>query len=194
MAYELMEAETDTAERLERLSRDVEALQRRARSAEECDTVCVVCFSGDWDKLFAAFTIANGALALGQEVHMFFTFWGACALRQPGADDTSDRNWVQRALGVMLPQTIADSPLSKMNFLGISKLMLKRLMRKSGIDDLPSLMQQARELGAQFHCCETSMRLFGWSDRDMDGMDASDLCGVTTFMSMAMKSRTTLFI
>ncbi|MBN9376379.1 MAG: FAD-dependent oxidoreductase, partial [Cellulomonas sp.] len=35
-----------------------------------------VVFSGDLDKVLAAFIIANGALAMGEEVSMFFTFWG----------------------------------------------------------------------------------------------------------------------
>ncbi|TFH42445.1 MAG: hypothetical protein E4G96_03435, partial [Chrysiogenales bacterium] len=36
----------------------------------------MVVFSGDMDKLLAAFIIATGAAAMGMEVVMFFTFWG----------------------------------------------------------------------------------------------------------------------
>ncbi|SQC98659.1 Uncharacterized conserved protein [Fusobacterium necrophorum subsp. necrophorum] len=35
----------------------------------------IVVFSGDYDKAMAAFVIANGALAMGKKVTMFFTFW-----------------------------------------------------------------------------------------------------------------------
>ena len=45
----------------------------------------MVVFSGDLDKLIAAFIIGNGALSMGEEVSIFFTFWGLNALRR--ADD-----------------------------------------------------------------------------------------------------------
>ena len=41
-----------------------------------------VVFSGDLDKVLAAFIIANGALAMGEQVSMFFTFWGLNTLRR----------------------------------------------------------------------------------------------------------------
>ena len=43
----------------------------------------IVVFSGDLDKAIAAFIIANGALAMGRKVTMFFTFWGLNVLRKP---------------------------------------------------------------------------------------------------------------
>jgi len=36
----------------------------------------LIVFSNDLDKVMAAFIITNGALAMGDEVTMFFTFWG----------------------------------------------------------------------------------------------------------------------
>ena len=43
----------------------------------------IIVFSGDFDRVFAAFIIANGAAAMGDDVTMFFTFWGLNALRKP---------------------------------------------------------------------------------------------------------------
>ena len=34
----------------------------------------IICFSGEFDKLVAAFTLATGASAVNYEVHVFFTF------------------------------------------------------------------------------------------------------------------------
>jgi peroxiredoxin family protein len=42
----------------------------------------IIVFSGDLDKVLAAFIIANGAAAMGRPVTMFFTFWGLTALRK----------------------------------------------------------------------------------------------------------------
>ena len=44
--------------------------------------LAMVVFSGDLDKLMAAFIIATGAAASNMEVTMFFTFWGLRALRK----------------------------------------------------------------------------------------------------------------
>ena len=42
----------------------------------------IILFSGDFDRAMAAFIIANGAAAMGDEVVMFFTFWGLNLLRK----------------------------------------------------------------------------------------------------------------
>ena len=42
----------------------------------------IVVFSNDLDKALAGFMIANGAIASGKDVTMFFTFWGLNVLRK----------------------------------------------------------------------------------------------------------------
>jgi len=180
--------------RLQELETEVARLKREVTRDAREDSVSIVCFSGDWDRLFAAFTIANGALALGQEVHMFFTFWGATAVRRAEGAGSGAKSWIQRMLGFMLPRDISGAPLSKMHFGGLGKVMMGKLMRQKGVDDLPAMVSQARELGAEFHCCDTSLALFGWgSDELVDG-EKADWCGVSTFLSLALKSKVVLFI
>ncbi len=36
----------------------------------------IICFSGDFDRTVATFTLASGAAAVNYEVNIFFTFWG----------------------------------------------------------------------------------------------------------------------
>ncbi len=40
-------------------------------------------FSGDYDKLYAALLIANGARDMDMDVSMFFAFWGLLVMRDP---------------------------------------------------------------------------------------------------------------
>ena len=54
-----------------------------ARSTAARDGVSLVVFSGDLDKAMASLTIANGALAMGSKVTVFFTFWRLNLLRKP---------------------------------------------------------------------------------------------------------------
>jgi len=187
-------AEATLASRIERLEAELTALQGKAGQGQPQNSVAILCFSGDWDRLFAAFTLANSALAMGCEVHMFFTFWGASAIRNGRPLTPAGKSWIQRMLGRMLPRSAGGTPLSRMGFGGASKMIFGRLMRQNGVADLPTLVQQARELGAKFYCCDTSLRLFGWSNDDLiEGKD-SQWCGATTFLGLALKSRVTLFI
>lgn len=54
----------------------------RAMKEEKKKKLSMIIFSGDMDKLFAAFTIATGAAASNMDVTMFFTFWGLRALKK----------------------------------------------------------------------------------------------------------------
>ena len=55
----------------------------RERTPE--DRAALVVFSGDLDRVMAAFVIATGAAAAGLETSMFFTFWGLSVLKKKGA-------------------------------------------------------------------------------------------------------------
>jgi len=180
--------------RVDEMEAKIRSLDHKLSKLNHDESVAIVCFSGDWDRLFAAFTIANGALALGKEVHMYFTFWGASAIRKKPRRKTIKRTPTQKFLGWMLPDSINDVPLSKGNFGGLGKRMLGKLMAQKGVDDLPALVNQARELGAHFHCCDTSLQLFGWGCDNLIEGEQSNWCGVTAFLSLAFKSKVTLFI
>lgn len=168
--------------------------QKRIDAQKINDCVCLVCFSGEWDKLFAAMTIANGALALGQEVHMFFTFWAMNALREPGKAQSKGKSLPQSMLGAMLPTGAMKSQLSKMHFMGLGKKMLQGIMAKSGVDDIDRLIADAKELGGHFYVCETTFDLFGLKNEELADGETMGHCGVATFLSIALKSRVTLFI
>ncbi len=180
--------------RLTELERRIESLQNQLDSQLTEKKVSIVCFSGEWDRLFAAFTIANGALALGMEVHLFFTFWGANALKNGSKDSKSEGNRSSRLMNKMMPSSADELPLSRMNFGGMGKKAMKSLLKEKGIDDLPVLIEQSRELGAVFHCCDTSMDLFGLTCDDIIEGDKTNWCGVTSFLSLSLNSKITLFI
>ena len=46
----------------------------------------IIVFSDELDKAVAAFNISLGALAVGMEVHLFFTFWGLSMIRKKTGD------------------------------------------------------------------------------------------------------------
>lgn len=78
------------------------------------NALTMVVFSGDLDKVLAAFVIANGALAMGKKVTMFFTFWGLNALRK-NIPQKSGKPFMDFMFGKMMPKGAENLKLSKMN-------------------------------------------------------------------------------
>lgn len=180
---------------MKKLEARLNEVEKRLAESEKSNSLSIVVFSGEWDKLFAAYTLANGALAMGMEVHMFFTFWGATALRCAGAAVPSENLTVlQRLFSRLLPRSASKAPLSRMNLLGLGRYCVRSIAKTKGVDDLPTLIQDAEDLGLKIHCCETSLHLFGWACSDLRKGDTVNLCGVTSFLAESLQSKTTLFI
>ena len=180
--------------RLSALAEEVQALRRQIEAQERTDQVSLVCFSGEWDRLFAALTIAAGALAMGTEVHLFFTFWAVSALRDTGQMRSDGKSFLQSMFSRMLPCGLTSARMSRFNFWGLGKLMMRRVMKQQGVDDLGVLFNEVRDLGAHFHLCDTTAELFGLQRHELSVSDEVDQCGVATFLSRALKSKTVLFI
>ena len=183
----------DEASRLEALERQVQDLQRQIRDCYRENMVSIICFSGEWDRLFAALSIASGSLAMGMEVHLFFTFWASSCLRAIGRLDGSNKTMLQKMFGRMLPCGPGRTRLSKYHFGGLGKYLMRRIMKKQGVEDIDSLFDEVKELGAHLHLCDTTAELFGLQCQELVDGEINH-CGVATFLSLAQKSKTVLFI
>lgn len=157
------------------------------------DKLSMVVFSGDMDKILAAFVIATGAVAMGMEAVMFFTFWGTPVLRdkkkRPGKKD-----FMARMFGAMLPKGTGQVKLSKMNMGGMGTAMMKSLMKKKNVASLEQMLEMAEELGVRIFVCEMSMDLMGFKREEMIDYKDITFCGVAKFLEEAKGSRVQLFI
>ena len=154
------------------------------------DQVAMVVFSGDLDKVLAAFVVATGAAALGQQVSMFFTFWGLNALKKESL--LAGKSLFERMMSVMSPSTSQGPPVSKMNYFGIGAKMLRKMMRDKNVASLEEMMELARDLGVKMVACEMSRDVMGIRDEEL--VDGLELGGVGSFLGDALSSRATLFI
>lgn len=68
-------------EKLEQRIKDLEEQMEDIKRNMPQDQLSMVVFSGDLDRMLAAFIIAVGASAMYEKVVMFFTFWGIPAMR-----------------------------------------------------------------------------------------------------------------
>ncbi|MFZ2653689.1 MAG: FAD-dependent oxidoreductase [Victivallales bacterium] len=151
----------------------------------------IVVFSGDMDKVLAAFVIANGAIAMGSEVTMFFTFWGINSLRR-NEPQASGKSIMDMMFGMMMPKGASKLKLSKMNMMGMGTAMMKMVMKNKKVEDLPTLIETARKSGARLVVCSMSMDVMGIKKEEL--LEGLEIGGVATFLQEADNSSATLFI
>ena len=142
-------------------------------NANQPQKMTIVLHSGDLDKVYSALIIGTGALAMGMDVAIFFTFWGLERLKVGGIDK---------------------GPLSKMNMLGLGRWMIRQRMKKANVVSLDKLMADYRELGGKVIACDMTMEIMGVKAEDLR-QDWIDVCGgVGAFIQDARESVATLFI
>ena len=174
---------------LEELKSSLEALNKK--TAE--NKLAMIIFSGDMDKVLAAFVIATGAVAMGMDVVMFFTFWGTPVLRDKNKS-VGGKDMMGQMFGAMLPKGPDQVKLSKMNMGGMGTAMMKSLMKKKNVSSLEEMLALAEELGVRIYVCEMSMDLMGFKHEEMISYKHLGFAGVATFLQEAQTSKVQLFI
>lgn len=151
----------------------------------------LIVFSGDYDKAMAALIIANGAAAMGDEVTLFFTFWGLNLLRRPKKVRVK-KSIVESMFGRMMPRGAERPGLSKMNMGGVGARMMKWVMRKKNVQSLAALLESAQTLGVKFIACTMSMDVMGIKKEEL--IDGLEFAGVASYLGEASEAGVNLFI
>ena len=156
------------------------------------NSTSLVIFSGDFDKVFAALVIANGALAMGNSVSIFFTFWGLNVLRKCNYKTRSKKGIIEKCFGLMMPKGVSKLKLSNMNFFGLGRKMINKVMKTKNIESLESLLEQYIENGGEITACTMSMDVMGIKKDEL--IENIEYGGVATYMENANKANHNLFI
>ena len=133
----------------------------------------IIVHSGDLDKIYSALIIGNGALAMGMEASMYFTFWGLQRLKKNGLDK---------------------GPLSKMHMLGLGKWMVNRRMKQANVASLERLMEDYKELGGRILACEMTTEIMGIKKEELQEKWIDEYGAVGTYVNEAKDASITLFI
>jgi peroxiredoxin family protein len=133
----------------------------------------IILHSGDMDKVYSALIVGNGALAMGMEAAIYFTFWGLQRLQKGGLEK---------------------GPLSRMHFLGLGKWMVKQRMKKANVASLERLFQDFKELGGKIIACEMTMEIMGIRRQDLREDLIDEYGAVGAYIQEARNSKVTLFI
>ena len=150
----------------------------------------IIVFSGDMDKVFAAFILATGAAAAGMDTTMFFTFWGLKAIQKGNLTGTG---LMGKMLGLMNRGGIERLGPSKFNFFGAGRWMFKKMMADKRITPLEELRETAIDLGVHILACNMSMGVMEISREDLID-EVEDVVGVAKFVKEAANSSIQLFI
>lgn len=151
----------------------------------------MVVFSGDLDKAIASFIIANGAAAMGNEVTMFFTFWGLNVLRRPEPVSVR-KDFMANMFSRMMPRGSKKLGLSKMNMAGMGPKMIRKVMADKNISSLEDLIRTGIDSGIRIVACQMSMDVMGITKEEL--IDGVEIGGVATYLDSADGSNVNLFI
>ena len=162
-----------------------------ACAVNTCHNKTIVVFSSDFDRVMAAFIIANGAAAMGSQVTLFFTFWGLNALRR-GEPVSVRKTLIEKMFGWMMPRGPEKLALSQMNMGGMGLRMIKGIMKNKNAASLPSLIDSAQRAGVRLVACTMSMDLMGIKHQEL--IDGVELGGVAMYLNHAEAGNVNLFI
>ena len=176
-------------EKFEEFQAQIDALKNKTPD----NKLSMIVFSGDLDKVLASFVIATGAVAMGMDVVMFFTFWGTSVLRDKNKS-VGGKDFMGKMFGAMLPKGTEAVKLSKMNMAGMGTAMMKSLMQKKNVASLEQMLEMAEELGVRIYVCEMSMDLMGFKREEMIEYKHMGFAGVATFLEEAQNSKVQLYI
>lgn len=167
------------------LENQLEEIDRRLPE----NKVSIIVLSGEFDKAMAAFMMANGAIGMGMEVTMFFTFWG-CSVIKKGRK-LKGKKFTHKLVNLMLPANSKELAPSKMSFGGFGRKMFNYMMNGQ-MSSLEEQIEIAKEAGVTFQVCSPSLGMMGF-DEDEWAVPV-DICGVAAMYDVALNARTAYFI
>lgn len=148
--------------------------------SEEKKKLSIICFSGDFDKTVAAFTLATGAAAVNWEVNLFFTFWGLNILKKKTGRSFIGKGFMARMFNFLMGGR-KNLPLSRLNFAGVSPKLMTGMMKKRNVATLPELIEAAKGLKIKLVACEMAMHILGVHKEDLID-EVEEVIGVPTFL------------
>ena len=172
-------------QKITELENQLEELDKRLPE----NKVSIIVLSGEFDKAMAAFMMANGAIGMGMEVTMFFTFWG-CSVIKKGRK-LKGKKFTHKLVNLMLPANSKELAPSKMSFGGFGRKMFNYMMNGQ-MSSLEEQIEIAKEAGVTFQVCSPSLGMMGF-DEDEWAVPVN-ICGVAAMYDVALNARTAYFI
>lgn len=162
------------------------AIQASPMPAQQANKLCIILSKGTLDMAYPAFMLAQTAAAMGDEVHVFFTFWGMNAITKKHVDKLRVASVGNP--GLPMPNVLGMLP----GMTALATRMMKGRIARANIAPLHEMIKDCAAMGVQLHACSTTMAVMSVKREDFIP-EVTDVVGAASFLEMAQGGQT-LFI
>ena len=127
-------------------------------AVEKKEAISIIVYDNHFDKLMMPMIVAQGALAMGWEVNIFYTFFG---------------------LQGLMEKRKPKLPGMFRFFTG----MIQKRMAKQKVPSYHEFMRSNIDMGANIYACNMSMEMMGWKKEDM--FKGIKIAGVAKYIDMS---------
>lgn len=156
------------------------------------DSMTIIAFSGDLDKLWPTMILSSTGAATGMDVTVFFTFWGLFPLVKDDVRITGYDSMTKMLAGMNAPG-FKKAKLSKLNMGGMGSWMMRKVAGKNKLMPPEELFAICQDMGVKMWPCQMTMDLLGIESEQMrPGL--GEPVGAATALAQMSKSKINLFI
>lgn len=151
--------------------------------------VAIIASKGTLDMAYPPLILASAAAAMGEDVEIFFTFYGLDIVKKGGAEHLKVAPIANPAMPVPMPNIVGMLPgMTPM----ATWMMKSQFFGKHNVAPLSQLLDECRELGVKLIACQMTMDVMGIKAEDL--IDGVEVGGAATFINFANDAHITLFI
>lgn len=150
-----------------------------ADSTTRPDKLSLVVYSGEFDKVHYALSMAAAAAAIGMPATLFFTM-GACRALLPSGS-SGQPGW-------------REMPVSAGAGEGDNEGARDDAYRERGVGGFEELMESCAELGVRFIVCEMGLRAMDIERQDLRSNLPIEAAGIVTFLNDASADGSVVFV
>lgn len=174
-------------ERLEQLVNERVAAAMKKDPAR--NKVAIIASKGTLDMAYPPLILASAAAAMGEDVEIFFTFYGLNIIKKGGAERLQVAPIANPAMPVPMPNIVGMLPgMTPM----ATWMMRTMFFGKHNVATIQELLDQCKDLGVKLIACQMTMDVMGFKREDL--LDEVEVGGAATFLNFASEAHTTLFI
>lgn len=163
-----------------------------AENFDTPDSMTIIAFSGDLDKLWPTMILSSTGAATGMDVTVFFTFWGLFPLVKDDVRITGYDAMTKMLAGMNAPG-FKKAKLSKLSMGGMGSWMMRKVAKKNKLMPPEELFAICQDMGVKMWPCQMTMDLLGIKPEQMlPGL--GEPVGAASALARMSKSQINLFI
>lgn len=174
-------------ERLNRLVAEQVALAMKKDPAK--NKMAIIASKGTLDMAYPPLILASAAAAMGEDVEIFFTFYGLNIIKKGGAKQLKVAPIANPAMPVPMPNIVGMLPgMTPM----ATWMMKSQFFGKNNVAPIETLLQECVDLGVKMVACQMTMDVMGIKSTDL--IEGVEVGGAATMINFANDAHLTLFI